>query len=92
MRGEVGSLGCACRPVVRSTALQCAIRLGTLDTRSVWSRYAFADTFGLQTDCAEEVFELHEGQWVRTGSAKDDEPVSILPLDAITFSLGDLWP
>ena len=25
-------------------------------------------------------------------SAKDDEPVSIRPFDAITFILGDLWP
>jgi len=25
-------------------------------------------------------------------SPKDDEPVSIRPFDAITFSLGDLWP
>ena len=25
-------------------------------------------------------------------SAKDDDPVSIRPFDAITFSLGDLWP
>jgi len=24
--------------------------------------------------------------------AKDDGPVSIRPFDAITFSLGDLWP
>ena len=39
-----------------------------------------------------EAFELHEGQWLLIASAKDDEPVSIRPFDAITFSLGDLWP
>ena len=39
-----------------------------------------------------EAFELREGHWVLTGSAKGDEPVSIRPFDAITFSLGDLWP
>ena len=39
-----------------------------------------------------EVFELHDGQWLLIGSAKDDEPVSFRPFDAITFSLGDLWP
>ena len=44
------------------------------------------------TDRTLEAFELRDGQWVLTGSAKDDEPVSIPPFDAITFSLGDLWP
>ena len=44
------------------------------------------------TDRTLEAFELRDGQWVLTGSAKDDEPVSISPFDAITFSLGDLWP
>ena len=39
-----------------------------------------------------EALELHEGQWLLIASAKDDEPVSIRPFDAITFSLGDLWP
>ena len=39
-----------------------------------------------------EVFELHDGQWLLIASAKDDDPVSIRPFDAITFSLGDLWP
>ena len=39
-----------------------------------------------------EAFELYDGQWLLIASAKDDEPVSIRPFDAITFSLGDLWP
>ena len=39
-----------------------------------------------------EAFELHEGQWLLIANAKDDDPVSIRPFDAITFSLGDLWP
>ena len=39
-----------------------------------------------------EAFELHDGQWLLIASAKDDEPVSIRPFDAVTFSLGDLWP
>ena len=44
------------------------------------------------TDRTLEAFELREGEWVLIGSAKDDEPVSIRPFDAVTFSLGDLWP
>ena len=43
------------------------------------------------TDRTLEAFELHDGQWLLIGSAKDDEPVSFRPFDAITFSLGDLW-
>ena len=39
-----------------------------------------------------EAFELRGGQWVLIACAKDDEPVSVRPFDAITFSLGDLWP
>ena len=39
-----------------------------------------------------EAFELHDGRWVLIASAKDDDPICIRPFDAITFSLGDLWP
>ena len=38
-----------------------------------------------------EAFELHEGQWLLIASAQDDDPVSIRPFNAITFSLGELW-
>ena len=44
------------------------------------------------TDRTLEAFELREGEWVLIATAKDDEPVSIRPFDAITFRLGDLWP
>ena len=39
-----------------------------------------------------EAFELHDGQWMLIATVADDDPVSIRPFDAITFSLGDLWP
>ena len=39
-----------------------------------------------------EAFELREQQWVLIASAKDDDPICIRPFDAVTFSLGDLWP
>ena len=44
------------------------------------------------TDRTLEAFELHEGRWLLIASAEDDDPISIRPFDAITFSLGDLWP
>ena len=39
-----------------------------------------------------EAFEMREGHWVLIATAKDDDPVCIRPFDAITFSLGGLWP
>ncbi len=39
-----------------------------------------------------EAFELRGGQWALVATAADDDPVSIRPFDAITFSLGALWP
>ena len=44
------------------------------------------------TDRTLEAFELREGEWVLIATAQDDAPVRILPFEAITFSLGDLWP
>ena len=43
------------------------------------------------TDRTLEAFELRGGERVLIGYAKDDEAVSIRPIDAITFSSGDLW-
>jgi len=42
-------------------------------------------------DRALEAFELREGEWVLIASAQNDEPVSVRPFDAVTFSLGDLF-
>ena len=44
------------------------------------------------TDRTLEAFELRDGEWVLIATAKDDDPVSIRPFDAISFSLNDLWP
>ena len=41
-------------------------------------------------DRTREAFELRDRQWVRIAGAKDDNPISIPPFDAVTFSLGDL--
>ena len=39
-----------------------------------------------------EAFELRDSQWLLIASLKDDDPVRVPPFEAITFSLGDLWP
>jgi len=44
------------------------------------------------TDRALEAFELRGGEWALIASARDDELVCIRPFDAVTFSLGALWP
>ena len=40
----------------------------------------------------ERIFELRDREWVLIAAVKDDDSISIRPFDAITFSLGDLWP
>ena len=39
-----------------------------------------------------EAFELRDGEWVLIATAKDDDPVQVRPFEAVSFSLGDLWP
>ena len=39
-----------------------------------------------------DAFELRAGGWALIASAKESDPVSVRPFDAVTFSLGDLWP
>jgi len=68
-------------------------RLDLHGKRPVYAREGVAWLWLVEpTDRTLEAFELRGGQWVLIGSAKDDEPVGIPPFDAITFSLGDVWP
>ena len=39
-----------------------------------------------------EVFVLHEGGWTPAGAAREAEPVSLPPFEAVTFPLDALWP
>ena len=39
-----------------------------------------------------EAFELRDGQWVILKTLTESDPVSLPPFEAISFSLGDLWP
>ena len=68
-------------------------RLDLHGKRPVYAREGVAHLWLVDpTDRTLEAFELHEGQWLLIAGAKDDEPVNVRPFDAITFSLGDLWP
>ena len=65
-----------------------------LDTkRPVYAREGVAHLWLIDpADRTLEAFEFRDGEWDLIASAKDAEPVTIAPFDAITFSLGDLWP
>jgi len=68
-------------------------RLDLHEKRPIYAREGISHLWLVDpTDPALEAFGRREGQWVLIATAKDDEPVSIRPFDAITFSLGDLWP
>ena len=68
-------------------------RLDLHGKRPVYAREGIAHLWLVHpADRALEAFELHDGRWVPIASARDDDPVCIRPFDAITFSLGDLWP
>ena len=68
-------------------------RLDLHEKRPVYAREGVGHLWLVDpADRTLEAFDLRGGQWVLIASAKDDDPVSIRPFDAITFSLGDLWP
>ena len=68
-------------------------KVDLLEKRPLYAREGVGHLWLVEpTDRTLEAFELREGEWVLIASAKDDEPVRIRPFDAITFSLGDLWP
>ena len=68
-------------------------KLDLLGKRPVYAREGVGHLWLVDpVDRTLEAFELHEGRWVLIASAKDDDPVSIRPFDAVTFSLADLWP
>ena len=68
-------------------------KLDLMGKRPIYAREGVEHLWLVEpTDRTLEAFELRDGQWVLIASAKDDEPVSIPPFDAITFNLGDLWP
>ncbi len=67
-------------------------RVDLQEKRPIYARDGVAHLWLIDPiDRTLEALELHDGEWVLIARAKDDEPVSIRPFDAITFSLGDLW-
>ena len=68
-------------------------RLDLLGKRPIYAREGVAHMWVVDPkDRTLEAFELRDEQWVLIATAKDDDPVQIRPFEAVTFSLGDLWP
>ena len=68
-------------------------KLDLLGKRPIYAREGVAHLWFVDpVDRTLEAFELHEGRWVLIASAQDDDPASVRPFDAVTFSLADLWP
>ena len=68
-------------------------RVDLQEKRPVYAREGVAHLWLIEpADRTLEAFELRDDEWVLIATAKDDEPVSVRPFDAITFNLGDLWP
>ncbi len=68
-------------------------RIDLTDKRAIYAREGVGHLWFIDPDPRTlEAFALRDGQWVLIAAAKDSDPVSVPPFDAITFSLGDLWP
>ena len=61
--------------------------------RAVYARNGVTHLWFVDPDVRTlETFELRDGQWLLLNTLKDNDPVSQPPFEAISFSLGDLWP
>ncbi|MFO1431371.1 MAG: Uma2 family endonuclease [Candidatus Competibacteraceae bacterium] len=58
----------------------------------LYARYGVAYVWLMDPlECTLEAYELRDGAWLLLTTLKDDDPVSVAPFAAVTFSLGDLW-
>ena len=63
------------------------------DKLRIYATYAVEHVWLLNPlDRGLEVFRRHGTEWILTHTFKDDDNVAAPPFDAITFSLGLLWP
>ncbi|MYB12679.1 MAG: Uma2 family endonuclease [Rhodospirillaceae bacterium] len=61
--------------------------------RPVYAREGVAHLWFIDPEARDlEAFELRNGEWVLIATARNDDPVSIPPFEAISFPLDVLWP
>ncbi len=60
--------------------------------RATYARERVAHLWFVEPDVRTlEAFERRDGQWVLLKTLTGNDPVSLPPFEAISFSLGDLW-
>ena len=61
--------------------------------RAIYAREGVPNLWFIDPDIRTlEAFELRDGQWVLLETLTENDAVSLPPFEAISFSLGDLWP
>ena len=61
--------------------------------RAIYAREGVAHLWFVDPDARTlEAFELHAGKWVLLETLTGNDSVSLPPFEAVSFSLGDLWP
>lgn len=60
--------------------------------RAIYAREGVVHLWFVDPDARTlEAFELQDGQWLLLETLQDNDPVSLPPFEATSFSLGDLW-
>lgn len=68
-------------------------RLDLTGKREVYGAHGVAHLWFVDPDAKTlEAFELREGAWTLIAALQADADVSVPPFDAVSFSLGVLWP
>ncbi len=67
-------------------------RLDRVDKLGIYAAHGVAHAWLIDPDARTlEAFTLDAGRWRRDAALKDDDAVSAVPFDAISFNLGALW-
>lgn len=67
-------------------------KMDRVDKLGLYASHGVAHAWLVDPDARTlEAFQLENGQWLRVAALKDDDAVSVVPFDAISFKLGALW-
>jgi len=67
-------------------------RVDRVEKLPIYARWGVQHVWLIDPDLRTlEAYENVDGRWLLIATLKDDDPVSLPPFDAISFSLGGLW-
>lgn len=67
-------------------------RVDRVEKLPIYARWGVKHVWLIDPDLRTlEAYENVDGRWLLVATLKDDDPVSLAPFDAISFSLGGLW-